>query len=363
MKKVALIMAGGVGLKLWPTSSEKLPKQFNYLMGDGTLIQNTYSRLSKYFDPTEIYIITSNKYCELIEEQLPEVAPENVIYEPFGRNTAPCINLAAEFLLFKGYSQKTVVYVFPSDHLVSNIGEFYENLDTAYEAASSTNGIVTIGIQPSRPESQFGYIQVIRESNNLGDLYKKGLRKCSTFAEKPDIGTAKRFIESGDFLWNSGIFIWTLEVILESFKKHLPTNFEQFQTISKFFVNDRFGDEIQYIYKQIIPISLDYGILEKADNVYCIETSMGWSDLSNWDELYRLSLKDANNNVVQGNSISINNHNSLIVSKNKLIGVVGLNDVIVIENDHSILICKRGEAEKVQELIDYMRRKHIHQYL
>ncbi|MDT3739877.1 MAG: sugar phosphate nucleotidyltransferase [Candidatus Kapabacteria bacterium] len=358
MEKVALIMAGGLGSKFWPQSTESNPKQFTHMIGEGTLLQNTYNRLLSYFGKENVYIVLSYQHRELAIQQLPGINPDNLIFEPFGRNTAPCNALSVNYLLHKGFSEDTLMAVFPSDHIISNLGEFYNSLDVAFSTAFEKNSILTIGIKPTRPETQFGYIQV--DEVNSGDSL---LSYCLTFAEKPDIGTAGRFIESGDFLWNSGIFIWKISVFKEAFEKFLPEYSAKFDNLNLYFGMDEFVEELRYLYKQINSISLDYGILEKADNVYCLQASFTWSDLGNWDELYRLQMKDANNNVIMGDVISIKNKNSFIMSGGKMIGVVGMEDVIIIDSDEALLICKRGNSEQVQEVVDLLRRKHIHKYL
>ncbi|MBX3043041.1 MAG: mannose-1-phosphate guanylyltransferase [Candidatus Kapabacteria bacterium] len=358
MKKVALIMAGGLGSKFWPKSTENKPKQFTHMIGEGTLLQNTYNRLLSYFGRENIFIVLNYSHRLLAIKQLPGIPEENLIFEPFGRHTAPCTALSINYLLQKGYDEDTLMAVFPSDHIISNLGEFYNSLDTAFEYATDNDSILTIGIEPTRPETQFGYIQI-----DNPDHPGSNLSYCMTFAEKPDAGTAERFIESGDFMWNSGIFIWKVKVIQNAFEKFLPEYNSKFKSLDKFFGKEEYIEELRYMYKQINSLSLDYGILEKADNVYCIRASFTWSDLGNWDELFRLQMKDAHNNVIMGDIVSIHNKNSFLVSDGKLIGVVGMDDVIVIDSDEALLICKRGQSENVQEIVDFMRRKNIHKYL
>ncbi len=362
MRKAAIVMAGGFGFKFWPRGTEKTPKQFNHLIGEGTLIQNTIQRVRNYFELDDIYVVGNRSFENMIKEQLPEIRPENIILEPLGKNTAPCMALCA-LKISRKYDKDTVIYTFPSDQVISNAGEFYQSLDTAGRAATETDGIVTIGIEPTRPETQFGYIQIHDdERGELGSLFDAGVRYTTTFAEKPDKGTAARFIESGDFLWNSGIFIWKLGTFNEAFEKYLPDHYYLFSRLSLEMEEAEFERELNNVYKTINRISLDFGILEKAPNVYCVKSSFSWSDLGTWDELYRLSLKDARNNVIVGDVIALNTKNSLISSEGKLIGVVGLEDVIVIDTGEALLVCKRGESEQVKELVDFMRRKNISKY-
>jgi mannose-1-phosphate guanylyltransferase len=358
MEKVALIMAGGMGSKFWPKSTESMPKQFKHMLGEGTLLQNTYNRLLSYFGKDNIFIVLSYAYKDLALQQIPGLEIGNLIFEPFGRGTAPCTALSVNYLTEKGFDENTLMAVFPADHIISNLGEFYNSLDIAFNFANENKSIITIGIEPTRPDTQFGYIQVDTISREDSAIYY-----CMTFAEKPDRDTAGRFIESGDFLWNSGIFVWKIKVFQESFAKYLPDYDTKFSSLGNVFENKEYFEEIGILYKQISSISLDYGILEKADNVYCINASFSWSDLGNWDELYRIQMKDAHNNVILGDVISINNKNSFIMSKGKLLGVVGMDDVIIIDSEDATLICKRGQSEQVQEIVDFLRRKHIHKYL
>lgn len=358
MRKVALIMAGGLGSKFWPKSTESKPKQFTHMIGEGTLLQNTYNRLLSYFGKENIYIVLTYSHRHLVIQQIPGISMENLVFEPFGRHTAPCTALSINYLKHQGYNDNTLMAVFPADHVISNLGEFYNSLDIAFDAAEKNDSILTIGIEPKRPETQFGYIQI-----DTPDKDKSSLSYCMTFAEKPDTGTANRFIESGDFLWNSGIFIWKIKVIKESFEKLLPDYATKFNNLDKLFGSGDYIEELRYLYKQISTISLDYGILEKAENVYCVRASFNWSDLGNWDELYRLQMKDAHSNVIMGDVVSINNQNCFMMSDGKLIGVVGMNDVIIIDSDEALLVCKRGQSENVQDIIDFLRRKHIHKYL
>lgn len=362
MKKFAAIMAGGSGLRFWPKTKEKLPKQFIHLCGDGTLIQNTFKRLEAYFSIDDIYVVVNEAFAYLVEEQLPDLPNQNIIIEPLGKNTAPALGLVSTILSQK-YSEDDVMLAFPADQEISNLGEFFNSLDVAVEAAYSKNSIVTIGIAPTRPETQFGYIQFNENRNSLGELFEKGVRFCTTFAEKPDLETAKRFLESGDFLWNSGIVVVKMDVFRDAYSEYLPYYFEQLNTVKEYLNTDKFSEELEKIYMKFNPISIDYGILEKSDKVLVVMSSFSWSDLGNWDELYRLSLKDARNNVIAGEVISINSSNSLIISNKNLICAVGIEDIIVVEGEDSLLICKRGQSEQVQELIEIMRKKHLKKYL
>lgn len=362
-KTVAVIMAGGAGYRLWPKSTEKQPKQFVHLLGDGTMIQNTFERIQRFISTDDIYVVTTSEMVGLVKRQLPELAENNIIIEPFPRKTAPCLALSS-VILSRNYDSDTIIVALPADHVILNKGEFYDSLEVGINAASELSGIVTIGVKPTRPETSFGYVQIKRDFRaDLGSLFDRGVRYSTTFAEKPDIATARRFLDSGDFLWNSGIFILSLEVLRNSFEKLMAEDYALFKLLQNHFDKDSYNESLDYTYRQISSLSFDYAILEKADNVYVVQSSFRWSDVGNWDEIYRLSMKDAHNNVIIGNVIPINSTNCLISSNDKLIGIVDVSDLIVIDSDDALLICKRNSSDDVIEIVDYLRRKQINRFL
>ncbi|ROL60870.1 mannose-1-phosphate guanylyltransferase [Bacteroidetes/Chlorobi group bacterium ChocPot_Mid] len=362
IKKIAVIMAGGTGEKLWPRSIEAMPKQFCHFIGTGTMIQNTYYRLLRLFDPEDIYVVTNNKLSGIVSEQLPELSSENIIIEPFGKNTAPCLALAAT-VLGQRMNDNTVMVALPSDHYIGNVGEYIESLEKAISFANKTNAIVTIGINPTRAETGFGYIQIKENEDKNQHLKDQGIMMSATFAEKPDKATAQRFIDSGDFLWNSGIFIWRIDTFWDSFQKYLPDHSRLFSLIKKNLGKSYYEQILEETYRQLQAVSVDYAILEKADNIYVVKSNFIWSDLGNWDELFKLKIKDARNNFIEGNVIPLNIHNCFVSSKDKVIGIVGVDDLIVIEEDNAIIICRKDKSDDVKDLVDFMKRKHIKPYL
>ena len=363
MNKIAVIMAGGQGLKIWPRSTDKKPKQFHHLIGEGTMIQNTVNRLMPLFKPEEIFVVAQTGLAKYVEEQLPLIPLENIINEPFARHTAPCLALTATELNER-VSPDTVMYAFPSDHVIHNVREFHQSLETAGNLAYSEKGIVTIGITPTRPETGYGYVQIIEEADSdLGEFYEQGARNTRTFAEKPDLDTAKRFIESGDFLWNSGIFILRFDTFWEDFRKFLPEHYALFRLLRKYTGKNGYDEALENIYKQMQSESMDYAVLEKSDHVFAVESSFSWSDLDNWDELYRLALKDGRNNVIEGDVIAINTRNCLVSANKKLIGVAGVDNLIVIDTDDALLICKRKQSDDVLDLVNTLKRKSINKFL
>ena len=362
MKKCALILAGGADLKFWPRSLQSLPKQFVYLIDNTTLFQKTYDIVSKNFEEEDIWIVVNSDYKHIVKEQLPLLNERQIICEPLSRHTAAAIGLV-QALLGDKYPSDTVMTIFPSDHYIQNHGEFYIAIETSIQAALELKGIITIGVQPTRPEVQFGYIQY--DDDNIefdSKFYKLGLRKSINFAEKPDKITAQRFIDSGDFVWNSGILAVRNDVLSKAYEIFLNYHYEQFNNIKKYINKPEFNIELEKLYKTLNKISIDYGILENAENVFVLEGTFGWTDLNDWDELFRILHKDARNNVISGNIVILNSKNSMVISEEKPVGIVGMEDIILINTEKAILLCKQGEADKVGELVEYMKKNNISIY-
>jgi mannose-1-phosphate guanylyltransferase len=350
-------MAGGVGSRLWPRSREKSPKQLLHILGDGTMIQNTIARLQPMIPFENIFIVTNQTQIGQFREQVPQIPAGNLIAEPFGRNTAPCIALAAAIL--RDRDPEAVMVVLPADHWIQNVGEFQQKLRLACEAAHELRGLVTMGITPSRPETGYGYIQQDDHRGEQNRFFENGLRPVLTFAEKPDLPTAERFLASGDFLWNSGMFIWRVDAIDEAIRVHLPDLAEKIDRIHESFGRTEFPDVLESIYRQIHPISIDYGVMEKADNVYVTQCEFGWSDVGSWDETYRLARKDEAGNSIVGDVVTIDTSRTFVRTAGKMIATVGVEDLIIVDTPDALLVCKRGDSQRVQAVVDYLRRKKI----
>jgi mannose-1-phosphate guanylyltransferase len=362
MSKVcAVVMAGGVGARFWPRSREKSPKQLLEIVGKGTMIQNTVKRLEGFVDSRDVFIVTNKVQKGLVTKQLPYVPEENVIVEPVGRNTAPCIGLAA--LRVRRVDPAAVMVVLPADHQIEDRAEFKRVLDLAVETARDSSSLLTIGIHPTHPETGYGYIQMYNEQGNGNPYASKGVFKVKTFAEKPNVQTAERFLASGDFLWNSGMFVWRVDVILQEIQQCLPELYTELMRIEKAIDTPGYQSTLELVYGMIRGISVDYGIMEKSDRVYVIPGRFGWSDIGSWDEVYRISGKDDNGNSITGKVIQKDTMNSYIFSPNKMVATIGINDLIIINTDDALLICKKGRSQDVKEISDYLRRKQMNEYL
>ncbi len=340
-----VIMGGGIGSRFWPSSRESMPKQFLDFFGTGkSLLQQTFDRFKQLIPVENIYIATNEVYAHLVKQQLPEITDKQILLEPTRRNTAPCIAYAT-YRIYSVNPNANIV-VTPSDHLILQENNFLNNIQTGLDFVRQNKALLTIGIKPSRPETGYGYIQSEEES---GDK----IQKVKAFTEKPNYELAKIFFESGEFYWNSGIFIWNVKSIMEAFHKYLPditTRFDngidQFNTESEQeFINDQ--------YPQCQNISIDYGIMEKADNVYFITATFVWSDLGTWGALYEISEKDDNGNAsLKCKSIFYeSNDNMVTLSNGKLAVIQGINDCIIAESDNVLLICKKSEEQRIKNFV------------
>jgi len=363
MKTVACVLAGGLGLRLWPRGTERHPKQFGHVLGDGTLIQNTVMRLLPFVAVEDVFVATTRDLAHLVEEQLPLVRTENIIKEPFGRNTGPSIALAASVIRDR-YQEDVTLVVVPSDHLVTNVREFQVTLDRASAAAQISKSIITIGVTPTRSETGYGYIQVGDELDTENPVLKGMVHRVKTFAEKPDLATAQRFIDAGDFVWNSGIFVARTDVILDAIDRYLPDHAPLFSIVRKAIGTDSYEETLEYQFRQMRSVSFDVGVMEKARDVCVVDGTFGWSDVGTWDEIYRLSMKDGRNNVIEGNVVTLNANSCFVNGQSgRLIGIVGVENLVVVDTDQALMICQRGKTGQVRDLVDLLRRRHIGNHL
>lgn len=357
----AVIMAGGVGARFWPRSREKSPKQLLEIVGNGTMIQNTVKRLQGFIDSKNIFVVTNKLQKNAIVKQLPDIPAENILVEPVGRNTAPCIGVAGLFV--DRLDPKAIMVVLPADHIITDEKEFLRVLNVSAQVAHITAGLVTIGIQPTHPETGYGYIQVKDASEENNPVHIEGVHEVKTFAEKPNIATAQKFLESGDFYWNSGMFIWRVDVILKEIQKNLPELHTQLMNLQPSIGTPLFEQNLETTYGLIRGISIDYGVMEKADRVYAVKGDFGWNDLGSWDEVSRIAEKDNDGNSITGDVISVNSNNSYFYTTDKLVAAVGVEDLIVINTPDALLICKKGESQNVKQIVDHLKLKQMNDYL
>jgi mannose-1-phosphate guanylyltransferase len=358
--RFVIIMAGGVGSRFWPLSRRNKPKQFLDILGTGeTLIQQTFRRFKSTCPAKNIFVVTSAEHKDIVIEQL-GIDPDNVLAEPFRRNTAPCLAYGT-FRIFKE-NPDAVIAVTPADHLIVKEDEFCRVMQESMDFAEENDALLTLGIKPDRPETGYGYIQADRKKPVKGF---DNLLKVKTFTEKPDIDLAKIFIQSGDFYWNSGIFIWNIKSILAAFEKHLPDVFSAFEEGKKLFGTRQEKSFIGRTYAECKSISIDYGIMEKADNVYVMCTDIGWSDLGTWSSLYEHTNGDkTGNSIVCGNIFSYDNSGNIFnISSGKVAVIQGLKDYIVVESDDVLLIVRKEEEQNIKNYLEDVKKETKEKYL
>lgn len=341
----AIIMAGGVGSRFWPVSTSEFPKQFHDMLGAGeTLIQKTFSRLSKLIPLENILILTNEKYKELVLQQLPLVQENQVLLEPAMRNTAPCILYAS--LKIQKQNPDAVMVVAPSDHWIEDENEFSNNLQQCFDFCQKENALMTLGIQPTFPNTGFGYIEFDKTDTNT-------IKKVSQFREKPDYETAKSFLESGNFLWNGGIFIWSVKAIISAFEQFQPEMNTLFQKGINDYNTTSEQDFIDANYALAENVSIDYAVMEKAKNVFVLPATFDWNDLGTWGSLHEKLGKDDNNNAVVNAKTLLNNSSNNIIStaKDKLVIIDGLADFIIVDKENVLLIYPKSKEQEIKDIV------------
>ena len=344
-----VLMAGGVGVRFWPYSRNSKPKQFLDVLGTGkTLLQSTFDRFLPLCPTENIFVVTHEEHANLVREQLPQLSDQQILSEPMRKNTAPCIAYAS-YKIAK-LNKDAVIVVSPSDHLILKEAEFHEVIRKAADQAKGQDKLITLGITPTRPETGYGYIQYHTE--------KSFAKKVKTFTEKPELSLAKKFLESGDFVWNSGIFIWGVKAVMDELHEHLPEMAEVFDEIQSKLGTDEERDAIHTAYPQCKSISIDYGIMEKARNVYVCLGNFTWSDLGSWASIHEISVKDENNNVINANALSYESRNCIIKgSPDKLIVVQGLNGYLVGEFGNVVIVCEKDKEEQFRRFVNDVKSK------
>ncbi|PPK85487.1 mannose-1-phosphate guanylyltransferase [Neolewinella xylanilytica] len=339
------IMAGGVGSRFWPASREDKPKQFLDIAGDGrSLLRMTFERFLKLTTADKIFIVTNGKYRDLVQEHLPEIGSQQILCEPSRNNTAPCVAYAAFKL--QNIDPEANFVIAPSDALIVNDSLFAANINKALRFTAANDALVTLGISPDAPHTGYGYIQYLDEATDTEDVYR-----VKRFAEKPDLETAKSFLRSGDYLWNAGIFIWRAKTILDAYEQYAPEIYALLSQGLNYYNTEEEQSFIDEFYPQTPSISVDYAIMENAANIFTIPAQFGWSDLGAWGALYQESSKDEDGNVITGQVIIEDTHNSLIrAPKDKLVVVGGVDDLLVIDEGDVLLVYPRNREQEIKAL-------------
>jgi len=344
-----VLMAGGVGVRFWPYSRNSKPKQFLDVLGTGkTLIQSTLERFLPICPVENVFVVTHDEHAELVKKQLPQLKENQILAEPMRKNTAACIAYATSKIY--QINPQAVIVVSPSDHLILKETEFLDVVKKAVDQAKAQDKLITIGIKPTRPETGYGYIQYHTE--------KSFAKKVKTFTEKPELSLAKKFLESGDFVWNAGIFIWGVQAIMKAMQEHLPEMMEVFEDIKSSLGTADEKAAIQRAYPQCKNISIDYGVMEKADNVYVCLGDFSWSDLGSWASIHEISSKDENNNVVNANALTYEARNCIIKgSPDKLIVAQGLNGYLIGEFGNVFIVCEKDKEEQFRKFVNDVKTR------
>lgn len=354
-----VIMSGGIGSRFWPASREAKPKQFLDFFGTGkSLLRMTFERFRNFIAIENIFIVTSEKYRDMTIQELPELSENNILLEPMRRNTAPCIAYASYHI--QAINSKANIVVAPSDHIILNEDLFQETIKKGLKFVKHNDALLTLGIHPTRPETGYGYIQVDEDNKKEDEI-----SKVKVFTEKPNLELATKFLQSGEFLWNSGIFLWNVNTIIQAFESYLPEVSSIFDRGRDFFTTVAEHDFIDDVYSFCPSISIDFGVLEKAQNVYVQGANFGWSDVGTWGSLHDLSAKDEKSNVViNDNALLYDSTDNIInVQKEKLVVVQGMDGFIVVESNDVLLICKKEEEQRIREFVAEAKIKYDNKYI
>ena len=356
MKKVVLILAGGRGERFWPKSRKSLPKQFLSLTDDKkTMIQLTVERVLQFAALEDVYIATNKEYKDLVREQIPNLSEENIFCEPVGRNTAPCIGMAAAYIK-KKYGEACMI-VLPADHLIKYHKMFAKAIREACDVAEQGENIVTVGITPTYAETGYGYIK-FNIDEGIGQAYA-----VEGFVEKPNIDNAKKYFASEEYLWNSGMFVWKISTILENIKKHIPELYKGLERMQQWIGEPDEKEKIEQEFYEFPSISIDYGILEKADNMYIVPGTFGWDDVGSWLAVSRIKQMNESGNVIDGNIITIDTKNCVIEGNQKLIAAVGVQDLIVVDTEDATLICDKANVSDIKKVIENLKICNRDEYI
>ena len=350
METAALIMAGGRGERFWPMSRQSFPKQFLCLTdAKRTMIQATVDRILPLVRAENIFIATNRNYKPLVMEQLPEIPEENILCEPAAKNTAPCIGWGAETILRR--KGDSVMIVLPSDHQIMMPDVFRDVLRSAIRTAEITDGLVTLGISPSAPETGYGYIQYEKEER----IDETGAHRVRRFVEKPDAETALRYISGGDYLWNSGMFIWKTSAIIREIRKYMPENAAVLHEIAEADGKPGGEETVEELFPKLKAISIDYGVMEKSDSVHVLPASFGWDDVGSWLAPERTDRKDENGSIIRGDAVTVDSRHCIVQGDNRLIALVGVENLIVVDTKDALLICSKDRAGDIRKVVEELK--------
>lgn len=351
MKRVAVILAGGKGERFWPKSRKDFPKQFLSLTNDGkTMLQHTAHRLLPLVDYADIYVVTNETYIDLVKENLPDIPKENILCEPVSKNTAPSIGLAAAYILKK--YEDAMMFVMPADHLIKYDEMYLDTLRQAEQVALEDCNLMTIGITPTYPETGYGYIKFGKDENSIDKL---GIYSVQKFVEKPTLDIAKDYLNSGQYLWNSGMFVWKASSIMENFKNLMSPLYTILEKIQNDIGTEKEVQTLNTEFQNIEPESIDYGIMEHAQDIYTLPGNFGWDDVGSWLALERIYKTNEDGNVLEGEVLTVETKNSIIVGDKKMISTLGLDNIIVVDTEDATLICEKSYVQDIKKVLVKLR--------
>jgi mannose-1-phosphate guanylyltransferase len=354
----AVIMAGGSGTRLWPRSRKKKPKQLLDIVSSKTMIQETVERLDSLVDVDNTMVVVGELHFKDIDQQLVHIPTENIIVEPSGKNTAPCIGLAA--IHIKARDEDAVMVVLPSDHLIRNTNRFRKIIRAAAAAAQQEESLVTIGIEPTFPETGYGYIQIGKKELSIRS---EDVFKVVAFTEKPTGAMAKKFLKAGNYLWNSGMFVWNVKTILNQIEKHLPDLHDGLMKIEAALGKSNEQKVLERVYDSLEPESIDFGVMEKSKKVLLLKGDFGWNDIGSWAAMEQLWPKDKDGNFLNADVVSIESSGNIIHSTKKLVAVIGLQDIVIIETEDALLVCPKERAPDVRRAVEELKKRGLEDFV